>query len=168
MNFFTKKKKNYIILALIYLATIILVLYLASWYNTYQAYKKEIPVLENVVSVITPNEVDHFIMENPSTIIYFCKASDNTCRSFEKSIKDDLESLDKENLTYVNLESVSDLKSYLTNFLNLYHGTNYDLTKVPALIKLTDGKITAIEQGDNNSYLTKDEAINFLKRMKGE
>ena len=49
------KKKNYIILAFIYAVVIALVLYLASWYNTYVEYKEEIPVLQNIISEINPS-----------------------------------------------------------------------------------------------------------------
>lgn len=157
-----KQKKNYIILGFIYVAVIVLVLYLASWYNTYEEYKEEIPVLQNIVSEINPNEVGHYLMENPSPILYLCSASDRECREFEESIKSYLEENDFQDLTYVNLESIDDKTTYLTELLDKYDGSNFTISRVPCLIKFTDGKITSIEDGLNGALLTKDEAFNFI------
>ena len=41
------KKKNYITLTIIYVVVIALVLYAASWYQTYKDYKSTIPVLRS-------------------------------------------------------------------------------------------------------------------------
>ena len=157
-----KQKQNYIILAIIYIAVIVLVIYLASWYNTYVEYKEEIPVLQNVISEINPNEVDHYLMENPSPILYLCSASDSECRSFEESIKSSLESGDFQDLTYVNLEDIDHKTSYLVELLDKYDGSNFTVSRIPCLIKFTDGRVTAIEDGLNGALLTKDEALNFI------
>ena len=102
-------------MAFIYAVVIALVLYLASWYNTYVEYKEEIPVLQNIISEINPSEVDHYLMENPSPILYVCSASNNDCREFEESIKDSLKEKAYQDLTYVNLENISDKMDYLRN-----------------------------------------------------
>ena len=115
-----RSKKNYVILAVIYIAVILVVLYLASWYNTYSEYKREIPVLKDVVSFISPEEVDHYLTENPSPILYLCTASDSDCREFEENIKQDLEEKNYQDLTYVNLESLSDKNAFLQNSCKFY------------------------------------------------
>ena len=86
-----RQKKNYAILIVIYIAVIAIVLYLASWYSTYKNYQKEIPVLQNVVSEINSDELEHYLTENPNQILYLCVASDSECREFEESIKSALE-----------------------------------------------------------------------------
>ena len=155
-----KKKQNYVILAIIYIAVILLVLYLASLYNTYKNYQREIPVLKNVVSFISPSEVEHYLTENPSSILYLCTASDNDCRDFEQTIKSSLEKNNYENLVYVNLEDISDKNTYINDLLR---NSDFKIDRTPCLIEFEDGKVNAIEDGLNGALMTKDEALNFLE-----
>ena len=153
------KKHNYIALVVIYIVVIAVVLYLASWYNTYKNYQEEIPVLQDVVSEINPDEVTHYLTENPSPVLYLCSASDSDCREFEKSIKNNLKSNNYEDLVYVNLEDIDDKTSYVNELLK---DTDFTIDRTPCLIKFTDGKITAVEDGLNGAVLTRDETLNFL------
>ena len=154
-----KQKKNYVVLVVIYAVVIVLVLYLASWYNTYKTYQNEIPVLKDVVSEISPSEFEHYLTENPSPVLYLCTASDSECREFEETIKSPLEKNNYENLVYINLEDVEDKETYIKGLLE---GTDFTIGRTPCLIKFTDGKVTAVEDGLNGALLTRDEALNFL------
>ena len=154
-----KQKQNYVILVVIYVVVIVLVLYLASLYNSHKSYQKEIPVLEDVVSKINPSEVEHYLTENPSPILYLCIASDDDCREFEETMKSPLEKNNYEDLVYVNLEDVEDEMAFVNDLLA---GTDYSIDRVPCLIKFTDGIATDIEDGLNGAVLTRDEALNFL------
>ena len=154
-----KQKKNYVVLVVIYAVVIVLVLYLASWYNTYKTYQNEIPVLKDVVSEISPSEFEHYLTENPSPVLYLCTASDSECREFEETIKSPLEKNNYERLVYINLEDVEDKESYINGLLE---GTDFTIGRTPCLIKFTDGKVTAVEDGLNGALLTRDEALNFL------
>ena len=64
-----------------------LVIYLCKWYKVYDDYQKEIPVIRDTLSEITDVDLEHYILDNPSTIIYMCTASNETCRDFEKDFK---------------------------------------------------------------------------------
>ena len=154
-----KQKKNYVVLVVIYAVVIVLVLYLASWYNTYKTYQNEIPVLKDVVSEISPSEFEHYLTENPSPVLYLCTASDSDCREFEETIKSPLEKNNYEDLVYINLEDVEDEEAYIKRLLE---GTDFTISRTPCLIKFTDGKVTAVEDGLNGALLTRDEALNFL------
>ena len=153
------KKQNYVVLVFIYVVVIVVVLYLASWYNTYKNYQVEIPVLQDVVSEINPSEVTHYLTENPSPVLYLCSASDSDCREFEESIKDNLTNNGYEDLVYVNLEDVDDKTSYVNELLK---DSDFTIDRTPCLIKFTEGKVTAVEDGLNGAVLTRDEALNFL------
>ena len=154
-----KQKQNYVILVVIYVAVIALVLYLASLYNTYQNYRKEIPVLQNIVSEINPNEVEHYLTENLSPVLYLCSASDNECREFEETMKSPLQKNDYDDLVYVNLEDIEDKVAYVNNLLK---GSDFSVDRIPCLIKYSDGKVISVEDGLNGALLTRDEALNFL------
>ena len=154
-----KQKQNYVILVVIYVIVIVLVLYLASIYNSCKSYQKEIPVLKDVVLEINPSEVEHYLTENPSPILYLCTASDDDCREFEETMKSPLEKNNYEDLVYVNLEDIEDKMTFVNDLLT---GTDYSIDRVPCLIKFTDGIATDIEDGLNGAVLTRDEALNFL------
>ena len=154
-----KQKQNYVILVVIYVVVIVLVLYLASIYNSCKSYQKEIPVLKDVVLEINPSEVEHYLTENPSPILYLCTASDDDCREFEEIMKSPLEKNNYEDLVYVNLEDIEDKMTFVNDLLA---GTDYSIDRVPCLIKFTDGIATDIEDGLNGAVLTRDEALNFL------
>lgn len=154
-----KQKQNYVILVVIYVVVIVLVLYLASIYNSCKSYQKEIPVLKDVVLEINPSEVEHYLTENPSPILYLCTASDDDCREFEETMKSPLEKNNYEDLVYVNLEDIEDKMTFVNDLLA---GTDYSIDRVPCLIKFTDGIATDIEDGLNGAVLTRDETLNFL------
>ena len=154
-----KQKQNYVILVVIYVVVIVLVLYLASIYNSCKSYQKEIPVLKDVVLEINPSEVEHYLTENPSPILYLCTASDDDCREFEETMKSPLEKNNYEDLVCVNLEDIEDKMTFVNDLLA---GTDYSIDRVPCLIKFTDGIATDIEDGLNGAVLTRDEALNFL------
>ena len=33
------------------------------------------------------DDLDHYVLDNPTTIIYMCTANDDECRNFEKDFK---------------------------------------------------------------------------------
>ena len=154
-----KEKQNYVVLIVIYIVVIVVVLYLASLYNNYKNYKQEIPVLKDVIVEINPSEVEHYLTENPSSILYLCTASDSDCRDFEETIKSPLEKNNYESLVYINLEDVEDKETYIKRLLE---GTDFTISRIPCLIKFTDGKVTAVEDGLNGALLTRDDALSFL------
>lgn len=58
--------KNYFILALIFLAVVLLVWYICKWYTVCNDYKKEIPVIRGTLNYeITESDFEHYILENP-------------------------------------------------------------------------------------------------------
>ena len=79
--------KNYIILVILFVAIVALVFYLCDLYHVYDAHQREIPVIRDTLSEIQPDELEHYIMENPTTVIYMCTAFDEKCRDYEKDLK---------------------------------------------------------------------------------
>ena len=57
--------KNYFILALIFLAVVLLVWYICKWYTVCNDYKKEIPVIRGTLNYeITESDFEHYILES--------------------------------------------------------------------------------------------------------
>lgn len=156
--------KNYIILAFIFLAVILLVWYIGRWYQVYSDYQKETPVIREVLShEITALDLDYYMMENPNSIIYMCTASSDRCRDFEKDLK---KLIKKENLQnsiiYLNL-SEEDLEHFVTNFNNTYKYKVKLKGNYPALVEFTDGKITGLVEDSEKSHLTITKVEQFLE-----
>ena len=79
--------KNYIILVVLFIAIIALVLYLCNLYHVYDAHQREIPVIRDTLFEIQPEEIEHYVMENPTTVFYMCTAASEACRDYEKDLK---------------------------------------------------------------------------------
>lgn len=161
-----KKKvgvKNYAILALIFAVGIGLTLYLCNWYNVYDAYQKETPVIRGTLSEITKDELEHYILENPTTVIYMCTASDITCRDYEKDFKKLVEKEElQEVIVYLNLNDVNE-KEFIDSFNNMYP-YKVKLTKYyPALVIFEEGKIRNILQGKEDEKLTITKTKQFIE-----
>ena len=138
--------KNYAILALIFIVATIISLYLANVYTVYQESKLEIPVIGDTLSEITSEELEHYISENPATLLYICTASDQKCRSYEKDFKKliDREEL-QEYIVYLNLKP-EERESFTENFNNQYSKRLKLTTNYPAIVALDEGKVIHLLQ----------------------
>ena len=155
-------KKNYIIVAIMFLAVVILVVYLCGLYHVYDEHQREIPVIRGTLSEILLDELDHYIMENPTTVIYMCTASDSICRDYEKNFKklikqDDLQ----ESIIYLNLSSI-DQEEFVDTFNRTYPYKNSLTKHYPALVSFEDGEIEGILQGTSNQELTISKTEQFI------
>lgn len=158
--------KNYIILLIIFLLTFLLVYYLHRFYVVYSDYQKETPIIRDTLPEITEPELEHYIQESPSSLIYMCTASDDTCRNFEKSF---IKLIKKKNLsthiTYVNL-SDSNLEQFTTDFNNKYKYKLELKNDYPAIVSFEDNKARDIIQNSKKEKLNINDVAQFLKRNK--
>lgn len=154
--------KNYIILLIIVLVTFLLAYYLYRWYDVYSTYQNDIPVIREYLPEVTEEEMEHYIRENPTAVIYVCTAVDTNCRSFEKNFKKlvEQESL-QEYITYVNLTD-ENKESFITRFNQNHPYKKIGLTKYPALIFFEDGEVSDILQASKDNNLTISEVNKFL------
>ena len=152
--------KNYIILAVILIFTILLVVYLFNWQSVYQKNKLQEPILDKYLMVINYNELDDYLVENKEAIVYVSVLNDEKIRMFENKFKNIIIKNDLNNkILYLNLtnESVEINKKYLSN-----------LSEVPMLIIFDEGKVLESYSIKDNNYdikaferfLEKEEIIN--------
>ncbi len=154
--------KNYLILALIFLVATAITLYLCNVYNVYQDMKLEIPVIRGTLSEITSEELEHYVSENPTNLIYICTANDERCRNYEKGLKKLINNEELQNeIVYLNIsaeEKVNFVKSY-----NEKYTSRVKLTEqFPALVALEEGKTVHILQPKNNEKLTISKTHQFI------
>ena len=62
--------KNYIILGVVILVSILLLYYLYLWFDNYNETKLNMPILDKYMEVINYNELSDYLVENPDAIIY--------------------------------------------------------------------------------------------------
>lgn len=162
--------KNYFILIVLFGGVILLLCYFSRWYQVYNDYQKETPVIRGTLLEITNLELDHYILENPTTAIYMCTSSDMRCRNFEKTFKAMLHANEnlKANLLYLNLSDVNQ-DEFVTSF-NEKYAYKVKLTKeYPAIVLFEEGKIIGLLQEKSNQSLNVDEVRSYLKlHMVGE
>ena len=159
-------KKNYVIFLVMILVTFLLVYYLYRFYTVYSDYQKQTPIIREVLPEITEQELEHYVQESPSIVIYMCTASDDTCRNFEKSLKKLVIKKELANyITYVNLTN-TDLEQFSNHFNNSYPYKQKLENHYPALVVFEDSEIRDLLQSKQGKKLTIEEVDQFLKRNK--
>ena len=157
--------KNYIIFIVMILLVYALIYYLYSWYKVYSDYQKDIPVIRDSLTEITPEEANHYIQDNSNAVIYSCTANNDKCRAFEKNFKKLVSenSLDQY-ITYINLNG-TDTKNFTEEFNNSYVSSNRKKLKnnYPAIIVFEEGKVIDILQGNENKIITTKDVKDFLE-----
>lgn len=158
--------KNYVILLVVFLVAFLLVYYLYRFYIVYSNFQKETPILRDVLPEITDQELQHYVQEAPTTAIYLCTASNDTCRGFEKSFKKLIEKRNlKTYITYVNLSNTN-LDEFSKKINEEYSYKVKLKSKYPAFIVFEDNEIRDILQNSKKTKLTITEVDQFLKRNK--
>ncbi len=136
-----KPMKNYVILGLIYCIVILLVFYFVRWYQAYQSYQNEIPVIRGVLQELGTDEIDHYLQEEPNALLYLCTAEEEKCRTFESQFRYDIKKKGfASTMVYVNLSQEENSQAYLQSFLEKY-GTYVEGDSYPILVQFEDGKI---------------------------
>lgn len=154
--------KNYIILGIIFIISIGITIYLCNWYYVYDEYQRQTPVIRGTLSEITTEELNHYVLENPTTVIYMCTSSDHVCRNYEKDFKKLIEREELQNeIVYVNLSNV-DVDMFVENFNNTYNYKIKLTSNYPALIIFDEGKVTNILQGSKDEKLTITKTQQFI------
>lgn len=155
--------KNYIILIALFGSCIFLTLYFCKWYDVYKEFEREIPVIRGYLSEITPDDLDHYVIDNSSAIIYLCTANSDACRSFEKDFKKYIQKNGiSDEIIYLNLTSV-DQEAFVKDFNETYPYKHKLNGKYPAFVVFQDGKISSILQGGKNVKITISKVQNFLE-----
>ncbi len=145
--------KNYILLSVILIITIILVIYLYMWYTTYQDSKLNTPIMDKYLQIVNYNELDNYLVENKDTIIYSSVLNDEKIRSFEIKFRKLISnsSVDEE-ILYLDLTSELKNKSIKEKIKEKYNFENQNMTNTPSIIIFEDGKITDIYDIKSTNY----------------
>ena len=159
-----KKKivRNYVLLVLLFLGSIGIVLYLCELYKVSDEERKRVPIISGSLQEIYHGDLEHYVMDNPSTIIYMCTANGDVCRNFERDFTKLLKKNHYNQLIYLNLTDL-DQEEFVRQFNNTYHYKNEITSYYPAFVLFEDGKIKSILQGNEKKNLTITKVKQFLE-----
>lgn len=154
---------NYVLLIILFAATAGVVIYLCKWYNVYHEYQKETPVIRGSLMEIMNDDLEHYVLDNPTAVIYMCTAKDDNCRIFEKDFKKLLKKRDYNNeIIYLNLSDLNQ-DEFIESFNNKYNYKIKLTTHYPAFVLFEDGKVVSVLQGSENKPLTLSKVKQFLE-----
>ena len=157
--------KNYVILGVLVVASILLVLYLCGWYRAYAKYQMTIPVLRGVVPEIAELEVPHYVQENDAVLLYLGVPSDPSCREFETDLKKLISRKQlKDELTYLNLENEEKATTVLDSLEEQYQ--TEQLNYYPMFIFFEEGTVKKVLQSKADAPLTISLVEQFLKGIR--
>lgn len=160
------KVKNYLILLLLFIVSMGVVLYICELYKVNQEEKKKIPVISGALSEIYSTDLEHYVLDNPTTVIYMCTADDDTCRLFERDFKKLLKKKDySEQIVYLNLTDVNQ-DEFVSSFNSTYNYKIKLTTNYPAFVLFEDGTVKSVLQGSEEKQLELIKVKQFLELNK--
>jgi len=145
--------KNYIILGVVILFTMLILYYFYMWVDVYKESKINIPIMDKYMTVINYNELDNYIVENPNTIVYVSVLEDEQIREFEKKLKNKYRNNEIENeVLYMNITEDIDSKSVRNEMTSRYSLNTLNITNVPCVLVFDEGMLKSIYSVKDNDY----------------
>ena len=146
-------KKNYIILGIIIIVTMIIVNYFYMWYQVYEESKLNKPIMNKYMQVINLNELDDYLVENPNTIIYVSVLENKNIREFEKLFKRELKKKNiKREMLYLDITNDIKDEEKMKSVKKKYSIDSVSIEDVPVVIVVDNGKLSQIYSISQNNY----------------
>lgn len=145
--------KNYIILAVVLIVSIILVIYFYMWYNAYEESKLNTMIMDKYLQVINYNELNNYLVENKDAVIYSSVLEDQKIRDFEKRFKNIIikNSLNND-ILYLDLTEELKDKNITKDIKETYNINNQDIANTPSIMIFKDGNLYSIYNIKDNNY----------------
>lgn len=143
--------KNYIILAILIIFTMLLTLFLS---NIYISSNKEKTDIYNYLNKINSKEFEQYITENPESLIYIADKYDLSNLKFERQLEKKVVKYNmKEKIVFLDVEQLDDkfLKS-----LDKKYNLKINLNKLPAILYFS------LDDTSKLTYINNDTSINSI------
>lgn len=155
--------KNYILLAVTLIITIILVIYFYMWKQTYDNTKINTMLMDKYIQKINYNELNDYLVENKNTVIYSSVLGNTKTKNFEEKLTKVIEENSLSNsLLYLDLTEELKNKQTKKEILEKYPELNNNI-KAPLIIVFNNEKITSIYNIKDNNYNV-DKLIEYLEK----
>lgn len=139
-------KKNYIILSVIVIITIILTFICRNAYIEYKKANEKNSVMANYLVVVNDEEFNNYVLENQNAIIYFSNSKDEEKNEFEEKLKKIISQLGIENqMVFLNNKNMNE-KSF-SKIKNKYFDEslkNENIGIFTNIFIMENGKITTV------------------------
>ena len=148
--------KNYIYLFIVLLGSVLFLIYVYTWYETYKENKLKTGILNDYLTIINYNELDDYIIENKNAILYVSVLGNENTSKFEEKFKNSIiDNNLKNDILYLDLTN----ENIPLATKKLQIDDNF-----PYLVIYTNGKITDTynisEEKDNTKKI-----IKYLNRI---
>lgn len=157
--------KNYIILFIIAVATIVFVIYGVNFYKNKKSYENSLNVRMDFLLQLKENEVKNYITDNHDAIIYISDSSNDEYRDYEKELKKLLinKDLNKE-VVYLDVSKVSG--DFYNTVKKTYFDTNIkqEADNVPNVWIINEGKIDNVLYENDIAEKKAKQVIYFIER----
>lgn len=149
-------KKNYFILFIVIVLSLLIAFYFRKWYKAYEDSYLSKSIVGNYLFQINYKELDNYLVENQSAIIYVSKVGNEKIRNFEKKFINAINQNDLKNkILYL------DLSNYKGDTNNKYTINDKDITSVPNISVFKNGKLDDIYFIDVDRY-SMEKIISYL------
>ena len=96
--------KNYLYLFFILLGSVLFLIYIYTWYNTYNESKLYTSIMNNYLTVINYNELSNYITENKDAVLYVSILGDKEINRFEEKFKNSVSDKNlRNNILYLDI-----------------------------------------------------------------
>ena len=150
--------KNYVILAIVLILSILGVIYFYMWYGEVQDNIIYTPVMDQYLNVINYNELDTYLVENKDVVIYISILEDAETRKFEKNFKKIIEQYSLNN-SILYLDLTNEYKD--DNLFNKIK-SKYSLHDIPCVVIFRDGNVNDVYSIKDRNYDI-DLLVSYLK-----
>lgn len=158
--------RNYVILGIIVIITLLIVIYLCSWYKQYTDNKVNEPVITSVLREVEYNNLDTVLRERDVLIMYMCTTDESICRSFEKKFSEYIKDNNlTEEIVYLNLGYLKDENDLLDTVYDKYKSDTLvkKVYEYPTLLIFNQGKIVDVLSSNGKNKIDIDKVEEFLE-----
>ena len=149
-------KKNYFILFIVIVLSLLIAFYFRKWYKAYEDSYLSKSIVGNYLFQINYKELDNYLVENQSAIIYVSKVGNEKIRNFEKKFINAINQNDLKNkILYL------DLSNYKGDTNDKYTINDINITSVPNISVFKNGKLDDIYFIDVDRY-SMEKIISYL------
>lgn len=144
-----KNLKNYVILAIIFIITIVLVICLRNAYLCHKKNEEKTNTRLNILYEIKEEDLKSYLVENTDSVIYVSHASDDSLITFEEDFKNYIAKNEiSREIIYLNLDKVSS-----TFYETLKEKYSNDYIRSKENIVFNQANIFIVEEGKIRSIL---------------
>ncbi|MBR3362618.1 MAG: hypothetical protein IKG40_01680 [Bacilli bacterium] len=146
----TIPKKNYMILVVIIIITVLVTFYMRNWYIMTKEYNSDNSPMLNSISEINQDEISNYVLENPKFILYTSSGINKEIRGFESKFKNYvLDKNMKDYMIYINTATadLDNLKTILENYTS--ENNNINLNDNVNMYIFENGKIVKTIENAN-------------------